>query len=56
MIEFYSAYENYEYLMQTIEDLFKSLILNLDINKKSKYQDFEIDYSTPLKELLFMNV
>ncbi|GIR56496.1 MAG: hypothetical protein CM15mP63_5010 [Gammaproteobacteria bacterium] len=53
MIEFYSAYENYEYLMQTIEDLFKSLILNLDINKKSSYQDFEIDYSAPFKRITF---
>ena len=53
MIEFYSAYENYEYLMQTIEDLFKSLILNLDINKKSNNQDFEIDYSTPFKRITF---
>jgi lysyl-tRNA synthetase class 2 len=53
MIEFYSAYENYEYLMQTIEDLFKLLILNLDINKKSNYQDFEIDYSTPFKRITF---
>ena len=53
MIEFYSAYENYEYLMQTIEDLFKSLILNLNINKKSNYQDFEIDYSMPFKRITF---
>ena len=53
MIEFYSAYENYEYLMQTIEDLFKLLILNLDINKKSNYQDFEIDYSIPFKRITF---
>ena len=53
MIEFYSAYENYEYLMQTIEDLFKLLILNLDINKKSNYQGFEIDYSTPFKRITF---
>ena len=53
MIEFYCAYENYEYLMQTIEDLFKSLILNLDINKKSSYQDFEIDYSAPFKRITF---
>ena len=53
MIEFYSAYENYEYLMQTIEDLFKLLILNLDINKKSNYQDSEIDYSMPFKRITF---
>ena len=53
MIEFYSAYENYEYLMQTIEDLFKSLILNLNINKKSNYQDSEIDYSMPFKRITF---
>ena len=53
MIEFYSAYENYEYLMQSIEDLFKSLINELNLNTKYKYQDSDIDYSIPFKRITF---
>ncbi len=53
MIEFYSAYKNYEYLMNTIEDLFESIITELNIDKKLKYQENQIDYTLPFVRIKF---
>ena len=53
MIEFYSAYKNYEYLMSFIEDLFVSLTDNLSIKNKFKYQEYEIDCTLPFEKIKF---
>ena len=53
MIEFYCAYENYLYLMKLIEDLFQSLIEELNINLKFTYQEQEIDLKTPFSKMKF---
>ena len=53
MIEFYCAYENYLYLMKLIEDLFQSLIEELNINSKFTYQEQEIDFKAPFSKMKF---
>jgi lysyl-tRNA synthetase class 2 len=53
MIEFYAAYENYNYLMELIEKLIKSLIKALNLNNKFDYQDYKIDTQKPFEKLNF---
>ena len=53
MIEFYAAYENYNYLMDLIEKLIKSLIKALKLDNKFDYQDYKIDTQKPFEKLNF---
>ena len=53
MIEFYAAYEDYQYLMNLIESLFKSLFQSLDSNEKLIYQDHEIDFVSGFSRISF---
>ena len=53
MIEFYAAYENYNYLMDLIEKLIKSLIKALNLDNKFNYQDYKIDTQRPFEKLNF---
>ena len=53
MIEFYAAYEDYQYLMNLIESLFKSLFQSLGINEKLIYQDYEIDFVSGFSRISF---
>ena len=53
MIEFYSAYKNYEYLINFIEQLFKSLCKLLSIGETYSYQDNNIQFNIPFNRLTF---
>ena len=53
MIEFYAAYEDYNYLMNFIERLIRSLINSVGLNELFKYQDFEIDTKNSFERLNF---
>ena len=53
MIEFYAAYEDYNYLMNFIERLIRSLINSVGLNELFKYQDFEIDVKNSFERLNF---
>ena len=53
MIEFYAAYEDYDYLMNFIERLIRSLIKSVGLSESFKYQDFEIDTKKPFERLNF---
>ena len=53
MIEFYAAFEDYHYLMNFIEDLFKSLFKSLAINKTLTYQEHDIDTTKKFERINF---
>lgn len=53
MIEFYSAYKNFEYLINFIERLFESLCKFLSIGESYTYQDNNIQFSLPFNRLTF---
>tara|TARA_Y100000992_G_scaffold302181_1_gene275361 strand:- start:1747 stop:3216 length:1470 start_codon:yes stop_codon:yes gene_type:complete len=53
MIEFYAAYEDYNYLMNFIERLIKSLINSIGLNELFKYQDYEIETNNSFERLNF---
>jgi lysyl-tRNA synthetase class 2 len=53
MIEFYAAYEDYNYLMNFIERLIRSLINSVGLNELFKYQDFEVDTKNSFERLNF---
>ncbi len=53
MIEFYSAYKNFEYLINFIERLFESLCKLLSIGESYTYQDNNIQFSIPFNRLTF---
>ncbi len=53
MIEFYAAYEDYNYLMNFIERLIQSLINSVGLSESFKYQDFEIDTKKSFERLNF---
>ncbi len=53
MIEFYSAYKNFEYLINLIERLFESLCKFLSIGESYTYQDNNIQFSLPFNRLTF---
>ena len=53
MIEFYSAYKNFEYLISFIERLFESLCKFLSIGESYTYQDNNIQFSLPFNRLTF---
>ena len=51
MLEFYWAYHTYEDLMKLTEELFEYLFRELNLPKKIKYADMEIDFSTPFQKI-----
>ena len=53
MIEFYAAYEDYNYLMDIIEKLIKSLIKILKLNDQFDYQNYKIAADKPFEKLNF---
>ncbi len=53
MMEFYAAYEDYQYLMNLIESLFRSLFQSLDSSEKLIYQDHEIDFMSSFSRISF---
>ena len=53
MIEFYAAYEDYNYLMNFIERLIRFLINSVGLDELFKYQDFEIDTKNSFERLNF---
>ena len=53
MIEFYAAFEDYHYLMNFIEDLFKSLFNSLAIDKTLTYQEYDIDTTKQFERINF---
>ena len=53
MIEFYSAYKNFEYLINFIERLFESLCKFLSIGESYTYQDNNIQFSLPFNRQTF---
>lgn len=55
MIEFYWAYKNYKDLMAITERLFDYLFENLNLDKKLKYNDFEVDFSTPFRKIGYVD-
>jgi lysyl-tRNA synthetase class 2 len=54
-IEFYWAYKTYIELMEITEELFDYLFDTLNLDKKLKYGDMEIDFSTPFKKISWVD-
>lgn len=54
MIEFYWAYHTYEDLMDLTEKLFDRLLSELGLEKKIKYGEMEIDFSTPFRRVGYL--
>ncbi len=53
MMEYYIAYENYEYHIKFTEKLFEELRKNLGLPQVINYQGKKIDLETPFKKLKF---
>ena len=53
MIEFYCAYQDYVYLMNLIEELFKKIMNTLSVEDNFTYQDMKINLKTPFKKMKF---
>ena len=53
MIEFYSAYQDYLYLMDLIEKMFTDIKNKIGIKDTFEYQNISIDSSTPFKRIKF---
>ena len=53
MIEFYAAFEDYHYLMNFIEELFKSLFDSLGFNNTMTYQEQAIDVTKKFERINF---
>jgi lysyl-tRNA synthetase class 2 len=51
MLEFYWAYHTFEDLMNLTEELYERIFEELDLPKKIKYGELEIDFSTPFKRI-----
>ncbi len=56
MMEYYCAYENYEYHMKFTEELFDFLRKRLDIPQKIKYQGVTLNLKTPFKRVKFRDL
>jgi lysyl-tRNA synthetase, class II len=56
MLEYYCAYENYEYHMKFTEELFNLIRKRLDIPEKIKYQEVSLDLKTPFKRIKFRDL
>ncbi len=53
MIEFYAAYEDYNYLMNTIEKLIIKLIKSIGLKSDFDYQDYKLDFSKEFERINF---
>ena len=53
MIEFYAAYEDYNYLMDIIEELLKKLIMKIGLKNSFDYQDYNLDFSKKFQRINF---
>ncbi len=53
MIEFYWAYHNYHDLMNLTQELFDTLLEKLNLPKKIKFGEIEIDFSKPFRKISF---
>tara|TARA_Y100000992_G_C21261669_1_gene491611 strand:+ start:84 stop:1556 length:1473 start_codon:yes stop_codon:yes gene_type:complete len=53
MIEFYCAYEDYNYLMKFIERLFDRLLHQHEIDKVINYQNYQVNLKTPFTKIKF---
>ncbi len=53
MIEFYAAYQDYNYLMDLIEQLFKKLISSIDLDTTFDYQNIKLDFSKDFERINF---
>jgi len=51
MLEFYWAYHTFEDLMNLTEELYERIFDELNLPKKIKYGELEIDFSTPFKRI-----
>ena len=56
MMEYYAAYENYEYHMKFTEELFDYLRKKLNIKETIEYQDKKINLKTPFKKITFRDL
>tara|TARA_Y100000590_G_scaffold102939_4_gene117019 strand:+ start:20933 stop:22405 length:1473 start_codon:yes stop_codon:yes gene_type:complete len=53
MIEFYSAYQDYVYLMDLIEKMFTDIKKRIEIKDSFEYQNVTIDTNVPFKRIKF---
>tara|TARA_Y100000768_G_C23980559_1_gene685527 strand:- start:1614 stop:3083 length:1470 start_codon:yes stop_codon:yes gene_type:complete len=53
MIEFYAAYEDYNYLMNTIEKLIIKLVKSIGLKSDFDYQDYKLDFSKEFERINF---
>tara|TARA_Y100000768_G_C23973577_1_gene681834 strand:- start:828 stop:2297 length:1470 start_codon:yes stop_codon:yes gene_type:complete len=53
MIEFYAAYEDYNYLMNIIEKLIQELLACIGLKSIFNYQDYELDFSKKFERINF---
>jgi len=54
MMEFYTAYKTYDFLLEFTQDMFRYVIKNLGMSDKIiKYNNMDIDFSTPWKKIGF---
>lgn len=56
MMEYYIAYENYEYHMEFTEELFDEIRKKLKIKDTIDYQGKKIDLKTPFKRIKFRDI
>ncbi len=56
MMEYYAAYENYEYHIAFTEELFNLLKKKLNIKDSIEYQGKKIDLKTPFKRIKFADL
>jgi lysyl-tRNA synthetase class 2 len=56
MIEYYAAYENYEYHIEFTEEFFSYLIKNLGVPEKINYRGNEIKLKPPFKRITFRDL
>jgi len=54
-IEFYWAYKTYIELMEITEELFDYLFDTLNLDRKLKYGELEIDFTTPFKRISWID-
>lgn len=56
MMEYYSAYDDYEFHMDFTEELFRRLAKELDLGEKIEYRGKKISIKTPFKRVKFKDL
>lgn len=56
MMEYYAAYENYEYHMEFTEELFNRIRRELKLGESIEYQGKKINLKTPFKRITFRDL